>query len=95
MWRIRRDAHLHEVPLAHWRRILTNNAIERLNREIRRRTLVVGIFPDAKSALVLATARLKCIAESEWAREGILMSRCWTSSHAGCGHLAAQSAQES
>ena len=37
-------------PAAHWRRIRTNNAIERLNREIRRRTRVVGTFPDGKSA---------------------------------------------
>ena len=32
-------------PREHWRRIRTNNAIERLNREIRRRTRVVGTFP--------------------------------------------------
>ena len=53
-------------PREHWRRIRTDNAIERLNREIRRRTRVVGVFPDGKSALMLATARLKFIAESEW-----------------------------
>lgn len=53
-------------PPEHWRRIRTNNAIERLNREIRRRTRVVGTFPDGKSALMLVTARLKYIAESEW-----------------------------
>ena len=50
----------------HWRRIRTNNAIERLNREIRRRTRVVGTFPDGNSALMLVTARLKYVAESEW-----------------------------
>ena len=53
-------------PREHWRRIRTNNAIERLNREIRRRTRVVGTFPDGRSALMLATARLKYVAESEW-----------------------------
>ena len=53
-------------PMSHWSRIRTNNAIERLNREIRRRTRVVGTFPDGKSALMLVTARLKHIAESEW-----------------------------
>ena len=53
-------------PAAHWRRIRTNNAIERLNREIRRRTRVVGTFPDGNSALMLVTARLKYVAESEW-----------------------------
>ena len=54
------------VPREHWRRIRTNNAIERLNREIRRRTRVVDAFPDGKSALMLVTARLKYVAESEW-----------------------------
>ena len=53
-------------PMRHWRRIRTNNAIERLNREIRRRTRVVGTFPDGNSALMLVTARLKCVADSEW-----------------------------
>lgn len=53
-------------PREHWRRIRTNNAIERLNREIRRRTRVVGTFPDGKSALMLVTARLKYVAESSW-----------------------------
>lgn len=53
-------------PPEHWRRIRTNNAIERLNREIRRRTRVVGTFPDGKSALMLVAARLKYVAESEW-----------------------------
>lgn len=53
-------------PMGHWRRIRTNNAIERLNREIRRRTRVVGTFPDGKSALMLVTARLKYVADSEW-----------------------------
>lgn len=53
-------------PMGRWRRIRTNNAIERLNREIRRRTRVVGTFPDGKSALMLVTARLKYVADSEW-----------------------------
>lgn len=53
-------------PREHWRGIRTNNAIERLNREIRRRTRVVGTFPDGGSALMLVTARLKYVVESEW-----------------------------
>ena len=53
-------------PREHWRRIRTNNAIERLSREIRRRTRVVGTFPDGRSALLLVTARLKYVAESGW-----------------------------
>ena len=54
------------MPREHWRRIRTNNAIGRLNREIRRHTRVVGTFPDGKSALMLVTARLKYVADSEW-----------------------------
>ena len=54
-----------EMPRKHWRRIRTNNAIERLNREIRRRTRVDGTFPDGKSALMLVAARLKHAADSE------------------------------
>lgn len=69
-------------PMAHWRLIRTNNAIERLDREIRRRTRVVGAFPDGKSALMLVAARLKCVADGEWGRGGAWMSRCWTSDHA-------------
>ena len=51
-------------PREHWRRIGTNDAVERLNREIRRRTRVVGTFPDGRSALMPVTARLKHVAES-------------------------------
>lgn len=53
-------------PMSRWVRIRTNNAIERLNREIRRRTRAVGTFPDGKPVLMLVTARLKHVAESEW-----------------------------
>lgn len=54
------------LPRERWRRIRAGNAIERLNREIRSRTRVVGAFPGSKSALTLVTARLKYVAESEW-----------------------------
>ena len=47
-----------DFPFEHWTRIRTNNVIERLNREIRRRTRVVGTFPDGNSALMLVFARL-------------------------------------
>ena len=57
----RRQSHVR----AH-RIIRTDNAIERPNREIRRRTRVVGTFTDGKSALMLVTARLKHVADSEW-----------------------------
>ena len=43
-------------PEEHWRRIRTNNPLERILREIRRRTRVVGSFPDGQSALNLAAA---------------------------------------
>src|SRR5690606_1887434 len=44
-------------PREHWRCLRTNNPLERLNREIRRRTRVVGAFPDGTSALMLVAAR--------------------------------------
>jgi transposase-like protein len=43
-------------PKAHWRRIRSNNGLERLNGEIKRRIRVVGAFPDRASALRLITA---------------------------------------
>ncbi|MEQ8694031.1 MAG: IS256 family transposase [Gammaproteobacteria bacterium] len=53
-------------PEEHWRRIRTNNPLERIMREIRRRTRVVGAFPDGQSALNLAAARLRHIAGTKW-----------------------------
>ena len=55
-----------DFPSAHWTRIRTNNMIERLNREIRRRTRVVGTFPDGNSALMLVCARLRHVAGTQW-----------------------------
>ena len=55
-----------DFPSEHWTKIRTNNAIERLNREIRRRTRVVGSFPDGNSALMLVCARLRHVASSQW-----------------------------
>ena len=49
----------YRFPASHWRRIRTNNPLERIMREIRRRTRVVGAFPDGNSALMLAAARLR------------------------------------
>lgn len=54
-----------EFPPEHWRQIRTNNGIERINCEIRRRTRVVRTFPDDNSALLLVAARLKHIVEHE------------------------------
>ena len=56
----------YSFPAPHWRRIRTNNPQERIMREIRRRTRVVGAFPDGKSALMLAAARLRHIAGTQW-----------------------------
>lgn len=53
-------------PSEHWRRIRTNNPLERIMKEIRRRTNVVGSFPDGNSALMLVAARLRHIAGSRW-----------------------------
>ncbi len=63
-------------PREHWRSIRTNNPMERIMREIRRRTRVVGNFPDGRSALMLVTARLRYIAGKEWgSRRYMDMSR--------------------
>ena len=61
-----------DFPPEHWRRIRTNNGIERINWEIGRRTRVVGTFPDGNSALILVTARLKCVVEHEWGKRRYL-----------------------
>ena len=55
-----------DFPTEHWIKIRTNNAIERLNREIRRRTRVVGAFPDGNSALMLVCARLRHVTGTQW-----------------------------
>ena len=55
-----------DFPSQHWSKIRTNNVIERMNREIRRRTRVVGAFPDGKSALMLVCARLRYISGKDW-----------------------------
>ena len=53
-------------PREHWIRIRTNNPLERIMREIRRRTRVVGAFPDGNSALMLVAARLRHVAGTKW-----------------------------
>ncbi len=56
----------HAFPNEHWRRIRTDNPLERIMREIRRRTRVVGAFPDGQAALNPAAARLRHIAGTKW-----------------------------
>ena len=53
-------------PDSHWIKIRTNNPLERIMKEIRRRTKVVGAFPDGQSCLNLAAARLRHIAGTQW-----------------------------
>ena len=53
-------------PREHWRSLRTNNMLERLMRELRRRTRVVGCFPDGESALMLVGARLRHVAGTAW-----------------------------
>ncbi len=59
-------------PREHWRSLGTNNPLERLMREIRRRTRVVGCFPDGQSALMLVSARLRHIAGTRWGTRAYL-----------------------
>ena len=56
----------YDFPSEHWMKIRTNNTIERLNREIRCRTRVVGTFQDGNSALMLVCARLRYVAGTQW-----------------------------
>jgi len=53
-------------PREHWTRVRSNNMLERIMKEIRRRTRVVGAFPDGRSALMLVAARLRHIAGTKW-----------------------------
>jgi putative transposase len=55
-----------DFPREHWRNLRTNNPLERLMRELRRRTRVVGCFPDGDSAVMLVGARLRHVAGTKW-----------------------------
>ena len=54
-----------EFPEEHWTRIYSTNPLERLNKEVRRRTHVVGIFPDVSSVLRLVGSVLMEV-HDEW-----------------------------
>ena len=57
-----------DVPREHRRRLRTNNMLERLNREVKRRTRVATLFPNEDSLLRLATAVLM-ETDEEWQTE--------------------------
>ena len=63
-------------PDIHWQKIRTNNPLERIMKEIRRRTRVVGAFPDGQSCLNLAAARLRYIAGTAWSATAPKPSAC-------------------
>ena len=68
----------YSFPREHWRSLRTNNPLERLNREIRRRTRVVGAFPDGQSALMLICARLRHMTTTHWGQRRYLnMKLLW------------------
>ena len=56
----------YKYPSEHWIKIKTNNPMERLLKEARRRTKVVGAFPDGHSALMLVAARLRHVSATTW-----------------------------
>ena len=62
-------------PHIHWQKIRTNNPLERIMKEIRRRTRVVGAFPDGRSCLNLAAARLRYIAGTAWSTKRYMNMR--------------------
>jgi transposase-like protein len=63
---IEETLHYMDFPREHWRSLRANNPLERIMREIRRRTRVVGAFPDGHSALMLVAARLRHVAGTNW-----------------------------
>ena len=80
------EAKIHETltyyncPQANWIKLKTNKPMERIMREIRRRTKVVGAFPDGESALMLVSARLRHIASTSWGTRRY-MSMDWLNEH--------------
>lgn len=73
---IEETLYYYAFPQEHWRHLRTNNPLKLLLREVRRRTRAVGAFPDGKSALTLAAARLRHGADTKWGtRRYLVMNR--------------------
>jgi len=53
-------------PSERWRSLRTNNPLERILQEVRRRTRVVENSPDGRSALMLVAARLRYVGGTAW-----------------------------
>lgn len=77
-----------DFPYEYWLRIRTNNVIERLNREIRRQTRIVRIFPDGNSAPMLACARLRHVAGTQWGSKKYMNMKHLENTESGVGSLA-------
>jgi transposase-like protein len=54
------------TSVSYWLKLKTNNPMERLLKEARRRTKMVGAFPDGHSALMLVSARLRHASATNW-----------------------------
>ncbi len=63
---IRETLTYYRYPSEHWLKLKTNNPMERLLKEARRRTKVVGAFPDGHSALMLVSVRLRHVSATNW-----------------------------
>jgi transposase-like protein len=70
-------------PRRHWRQIWSTNALERVNKEIKRRTDVVGVFPNVAALLRLARVGAHRAARRVGSRRTPLLFR---SLHAGARH---------
>ena len=57
-----------KFPPEHWLCVRINNVIER----VKRRTRVIGTFPDGESALMLVCARLRYVASNDWGKKRYL-----------------------
>jgi transposase-like protein len=76
-------------PREHWRKIRTNNPLERVLREVRRRTRAVGSFPDGRSALMLVAARLRHVAGTKWGSQRYMEMKWLRPAEESAGAVAA------